>query len=67
MPMTWISPVMNGPVAPIRMMLSDTAPEIVETSQPKACCSGTIITPGAARTATPASMPQNITANAIQA
>ncbi len=66
-PMICISPVRNGPVAPSRMMLSDTAPEIVLTSQPKACCSGTIITPGAARTPTPASMAVNITARTTQA
>ena len=62
-PMTSISPVMNGPVAPSRMMLSETAPEMVATSQPNARCSGTIITPGAARTPTPASIDTNMTAS----
>ena len=66
-PMTSINPVRNGPVAPSRMMLSETAPDIVATSQPNARCSGTIITPGAARTPTPARVAENITARAIQA
>ena len=43
------------------------APEIVATSQPNARCSGTIMTPGAARTPTPASVAENITASTIQA
>ena len=66
-PMTCISPVRNGPVAPNRMMLRETAPEMVETSQPKACCRGTIMTPGAARTPTPASIAQNTTASVTHA
>lgn len=60
-------PVRNGPVAPSRMMLIDTAPEMVATSEPNACSRGTIITPGAARTPTPASMAVNITRRTIQA
>ena len=66
-PMTCISPVMKGPVAPSRMMLSEMAPEMVLMSQPNACCSGTIITPGAARTPTPASVEVNTTASTTQA
>jgi hypothetical protein len=66
-PTTSMSPVRNGPVAPSRMMLSETAPEIVATSQPNARCNGTIMTPGAARTPTPASVAENITVSTIQA
>jgi hypothetical protein len=66
-PTTSISPVKNGPVAPIRMILSETAPEIVATFQPKARSNGMIMTPGAARTPTPASVAENITASTIQA
>ena len=66
-PMACIKPVTNGAVAPISMMLTEIAPEIVLTSQPNACCSGRIMTPGAARTATPASIEVNTTANTIQA
>ena len=66
-PMIWIRPVMNGPVAPSRMMLIETAAEMVATSQPKACSSGTIITPGAARTPTPASIDTNITTSTTHA
>ena len=66
-PMTCIRPVRNGPVAPSRMMLSETAPEMVLTSQPNARCNGTIITPGAARTPTPASVVVNMTARTTQA
>jgi hypothetical protein len=62
-----MSPVMNGPVAPISTMFKETAPAMVDTSQPNARWSGTIITPGAARTATPASIPQNMTAKASHA
>jgi hypothetical protein len=66
-PTTSISPVRNGPVTPIRMMLSETAPEIVAIFQPKARSNGMIITPGAARTPTPARVAENITASTIQA
>lgn len=55
-PSVCMRPAMNGPISPIRMMLTDTAPEIVLTSQPNARRSGPIITPGAARTLTPASI-----------
>ena len=48
-------------------MLTETAPEIVPTSQPNARCNGKIMTPGAARTPTPASMAQNTTTRTIQA
>lgn len=65
--MTSMSPVRNGPVAPSRMMLSEIAPETVATSQPNARWSGTIMTPGAARTPTPARVAENITASTIQA
>ena len=34
-------------------MLTEMAPEMVLTSQPKACCNGMIITPGAAAHADP--------------
>ena len=60
-PTTWTRPVRKGPVNPSRMMLIDTAAEIVPTLHPNARSSGRIITPGAARTPTPASMAQNIT------
>jgi hypothetical protein len=66
-PMTSISPVMNGAAAPNSMMLTEMAPEMVLTSQPKACCKGMIITPGAARTPTPAIVAAIITANTTQA
>jgi hypothetical protein len=66
-PMTSMSPVKNGPVAPNTIMLSETAAEIVATSQPKALCSGTIITPGAARTPTPASVAENTIARTTHA
>ena len=66
-PMTSMSPVRNGPVAPSRVMLSEIAPETVATSQPNARWSGTIMTPGAARTPTPARVAENITASTIQA
>ena len=66
-PKTCIRPVRNGPVMPSRMMLREIAPEMVLTSQPNACCSGTIITPGAARTPTPASMAVNTTTSTTQA
>ena len=66
-PMTSINPVRNGPVAPSRMMLSETALEIVPISQPNARCSGTIMTPGAARTLTPSKVAQNTTASTIHA
>ena len=66
-PMTCSSPVRNGPVAPSRKMLSEMAPEMVLTSQPKARSSGTIMTPGAARTPTPASIAVNATPSATQA
>ena len=62
-PMTSMSPVMNGAVTPNSMMLIEMAPEMVLTSQPKACCKGMIITPGAARTPTPAIVAANITAS----
>ena len=48
-------------------MLSEIAPEIVPTPQPKARSSGTIMTPGAARTPTPARVAVNITASTTQA
>lgn len=66
-PANSMSPVRNGPVAPISTMLRETAPEIVATLHPKACCSGRIITPGAARTPTPARVAENITASTIHA
>jgi hypothetical protein len=65
--MTSISPVKKGAVTPSRMMLTETAPEMVLTSQPKARYRGRIMTPGAARTPTPASVAENITARTIQA
>ena len=66
-PMTSISPVKKGAVTPSRMMLTETAPEMVLISQPKARCRARIMTPGAARTPTPASVAENITARTIQA
>ena len=48
-------------------MFSEIAPEIVAAFQPNACSSGTISTPGAARTPTVARMTVNITATTIQA
>jgi hypothetical protein len=66
-PMTSARPVRNGPTAPRSKMLIETAPEMVLTSQPKARCSGTMITPGAARTPTPAMVAVNMTASTIQA
>ena len=66
-PMLSISPVRNGPVKPISRMLSDTAPEIMPTFQPNARCKGTIITPGAARTPTTASVMLKVTASTTQA
>ena len=66
-PITCTRPIKNGPVKPIRMMLIDTAAEIVPTLQPKARSSGRIMTPGAARTPTPASVAKNITTSTTQA
>ena len=66
-PMISTSPVMNGAVAPNRMMLIETAAEMVLTSQPKARCKGMIITPGAERTPTTASVAAHTRANATQA
>src|SRR6516165_4621117 len=66
-PMTSARPVRNGPTAPRSTMLIETAPEMVLTSQPEARCSGTMITPGAARTPTPAMVAVNMTASTIQA
>ena len=66
-PIACINPVTKGAQAPISMMLTEIAPEMVLTSQPKACCNGRIITPGAARTPTPASIATNTTSNTIHA
>lgn len=66
-PIICTRPIKNGPVKPIRMMLIDTAAEIVPTLQPKARSSGRIMTPGAARTPTPASVAKNITTSTTQA
>ena len=66
-PMVSTSPVRNGPVRPISRMFSDTAPEMVPTLQPNARCNGTIITPGADRTPTTASIMVKVTASATQA
>src|SRR5262249_10019102 len=60
-------PAMNGPVAPNRMMLTEIAAEMVLTSQPNARCRGTIITPGAARTPTLASVTRSIIVSTAQA
>ena len=49
------------------MMLMEIAAEIVLTSQPNARRSGPIITPGAARTLTPASIETKTTASTTQA
>jgi hypothetical protein len=65
-PMTSVRPVRNGLVTPSSTMLIETAAEMVLTSQPKACCKGTIMTPGAARTPTPAIDAENMTASTIQ-
>ena len=48
-------------------MFNDIAPEITAAFQPKAACSGTISTPGAARTPTEARITTNITATTTQA
>ena len=66
-PTTSIRPARNGPITPSRMMLTETAAEMVATSQPKARCNGRIMTPGAARTPTQASVAVNTTASTIQA
>jgi hypothetical protein len=66
-PITSISPVSKGSRGGGKMMLSEIAAEIVATSQPKARSSGTIITPGAARTPTPANVAANTTASTTQA
>ncbi len=62
-----ISPVMNGPVRPSSRMFSEIAAEIVPTLQPNARSSGTIITPGAARTPTAPSVMVKATISAIHA
>ena len=66
-PIVWISPAAKGPTSPNSRMFSDTAPEITPGLQPNASCSGTISTPGVARTPTEARMTTNITATTTQA
>ena len=66
-PIVWINPAANGPTSPNSRMFSDTAPEITAAFQPNACCSGTISTPGVARTPTDARMTTNITATTTHA
>jgi hypothetical protein len=66
-PKVSISAVMNGPSTPRRRIFTEMAPEIVATSQPKARCSGTIITPGAERTPTAVSEARKVTPSTIQA
>ena len=51
-PIVCISAAANGPIRPPSRMFSEIAPEIVAALQPNACSSGTISTPGAARTPT---------------
>ena len=67
MPIRWISAAPNGPTSPPSRILSEIAPEIVAGFQPNACSSGTISTPGAARTPTVARMTVNITPTTIHA
>ena len=57
----------NGEPGRGRDQNGHAAPEMVLISQPKARCRGRIMTPGAARTPTPASVAENITARTIQA
>ncbi len=66
-PSVSIRPVMNGPVMPSSRMLSEIAAEIVPTLQPNACSSGTMITPGAARTPTAPSVMVKATVSATHA
>ena len=65
-PMVCSSAAANGPISPPSRMLSEIAPEIVAASQPNACSSGTINTPGAARTPTVARITTNMTPTTIQ-
>ncbi len=66
-PIVWINPAANGPTSPNSRMFSETAPEMTAAFQPNASCSGTISTPGVARTPTEARMTTNITATTTQA
>ena len=66
MPKVWISAVAKGPTRPNSRMFSEMAPEIVVLLQPKACSSGTISTPGAARTPTEARITVNMIATTTQ-
>ena len=65
-PKVRIMAAVNGPTRPNSAIFSDTAPEIVAFDQPKACSSGTIRTPGAARTPTEATIIANITPTTTQ-
>ena len=65
-PMVWIRPAAKGPTSPNNRMFSETAPEITAAFQPNASCSGTISTPGVARTPTDARMTTNITTRTTQ-
>jgi hypothetical protein len=66
-PITWIRPAAKGPTSPNSRMFNATAPDTIPAFQPNASCSGTISTPGAARTPTEARMTTNITPTTIQA
>ena len=57
----------EGPISPISMILTEIAAEMVLTSQPKARRKGPIMTPGAARTLTPASIDTNTRPSTTQA
>ncbi len=65
-PIVCSSAAANGPIRPPSRMFSEIAPEIVVALQPNAFSSGTISTPGAARTPTVARITVNMTPTTIQ-
>ena len=62
-----ISAAANGPIAPYSSTLTPTANEIVARDQWNSCSSGTISTPGAARTPAVSTTMTKVIAATIQA
>jgi hypothetical protein len=67
MPARWYNAPANGPSSPYSRMLTDTAREIVERSQPNSRSRGTMSTLGVARTPAAASSARKVTPRTIQA
>ena len=66
-PQRFINEAAKGPIRPNKAMLIAIAAEIAAVDQPNSCSSGTIKTPGVARTAAVTSSTQKVTAAMTQA